>query len=91
MTEQNLSMKPGELIVFSFGMYSDYSYMGSFVVLRDIPETEMLQVAEMVNADHLPDAEDRFVAELIRRGCLLSINHREIHLGPSWEGDIEFD
>ena len=82
MMAQNLDLKAGELLVFSTGSYSDYGYQGSYVVLRDIASAEMEEIATQINSDgDKYDSQDRFQAELIRRGCLLTINMREIHLG----------
>lgn len=87
MTQRNLDIKAGELVVFSEGEYSDYGYGGSFVMLQDISQEEMLRIAAETNA--AADADDdnyfnrsgMFVAALIRGGYLASINLREIHLG----------
>ena len=91
MTKQVLDLTAGELVVFSEGEYSDYGYMGAFVVLQDVPEAAMLEVVEEVNA--AADADDDFyynrsslfIAALIRRGYLASINLREIHIGTYGE------
>jgi hypothetical protein len=94
---QNIELKAGQLVVFSTGEYSDYGYRGSYVVLRDVPATEMVEIADQVRAEVKAEEEktgwsdgvhQKFQAALIRRACLADINLREIHLGSYGELDL---
>ena len=89
---QNLDLKAGELICFSEGAYSDYGYNGHFVVLQDVSESEMEQLARDLIAEesemartgtsgHYGFAKSAFIPRAIRNGWLLSVNCREIHTG----------
>lgn len=82
MTKE-LGFKAGELLVFSEGIYSDYGYMGSFVALESVSQQQMLEIEQEVKVglDTTYDGTQQFVAALIKRGWILSIPHREIHLG----------
>lgn len=93
MTELNLPIKAGELVVFSAGEYSDYGYLGQFVVLEDITSEDITKVLEGT-AEELRKESNRwsedldfFIPVLIRMGKLASINMREIHLGSYGELD----
>jgi len=86
MSEQNIELKAGQLVVFSEGEYSDYGYRGTYVVLADVSADEMHEVAGVVKAEADGDGDDWNVIsmvepELIRRGKLAAIDLREIYLG----------
>ncbi len=90
MRKQRLDLTAGELIVFTAGVYSDYSLVGQFVVLRNVTVDEVRAVSAEVHAidDDFLDKHEAFVAGLIRIGALASINMREIHLGTYDELDV---
>lgn len=88
---QNLELKAGELICFSTGEYSDYGYNGHFVVLQDVKSDEVSTVVKECKEDRknreangeywFGDIHEMFIAQCIKRGWLLSIDCREIHIG----------
>ena len=82
---QNLDLKAGELIVFSEGIYSDYGYSGSYVVLQDVSEKEIKELEKSINnkkdSAFCTDSWFEFESACIKKGWLAQINLREIHLG----------
>ena len=83
---KNLDLKAGSLIVFSEGEYSDYGYIGAFVVLQDVTDAQMRDIEARLTTKADEDAcghceIGQFVTACIREGWLAEINLREIHLG----------
>lgn len=97
MSIQNISIKAGELICFSSGEYSDYSYRGHFVGLQDVQQDDMNELVESVKEDfakleeepsYYGDIRELFTSACIKRGWLLCIDCREIHIGSYGELEL---
>lgn len=82
-----LDLKRGKLIVFSSGAYSDYSYLGNaFVVLQDVSEEQLREVEkETKEADNEYYPAETFIALCIKKGWLLEVELKEIHLGETYD------
>lgn len=96
------NIKPGQLLHFSEGEYSDYHVLAHFVALKAIDNAVLRQTAinsgirMMLNSgeDFDPDmitydAKDGFINELIRSGYLLEVDSIEVYLGSY--GSIDSD
>ena len=75
------TFKAGTLIVFSEGEYSDYHFMGHFVVLRDLNDEDFNKASLEEKKKGTRQAHEVVIANLIREGHLLEVHCREISLG----------
>ncbi len=88
---QNTELKAGRLVTFSCGEYSDYSYQGTYVPLRDVSKDQMQEFCDSIKSesdeDYSCDPHSMFIAKLISEGCLVVVDMQEIHIGSY--GDLE--
>lgn len=67
-------LKAGTLCLFTAGEYSDYSFVGLFRVLRDLPELPFFASASVFET----------VARLVQKGYLEELDVTEICLNDDW-------
>lgn len=75
----------GQLICIDEGEYSDYSVIGFFVVLQDFDPFEQLKIFAPCPEDVAPINQTcnvhKFLAHLLKQGCLLEIEYTTLYLG----------
>lgn len=82
MSEENYKVAMGEIINFSYGEYSDYSYCGNVVFLKDcdLVEVKNLYKKFIIESKGYPDTSG-FVTWMVSKEYCVQISCREIHLG----------
>jgi hypothetical protein len=70
--------KVGELIAFSQGEYSDYSFQGLYKVLQDL---DLADLAHIFHMEHETNSSYDFGTWLIQRGVVEEVDYHEVHLG----------
>ena len=78
------TIKAGRLLMLDHGEYSDYGVDGFFVVLKDFKPHEELDLYFQANPDQQDTycfERDQFIAFVIAKGYLLSVEPNELYLG----------
>lgn len=76
--------KAGKLLLVDTGIYSDYSVIGFFVVLRDFDPKAELDEWLALNPKQREEYEfsyDKFLGALLSKGLLLEADFSTLHLG----------
>jgi hypothetical protein len=89
----------GKLVHFTTGEYSDYSLFGDFVALDNLTIGDARHIAGEIREKESQaeakagwydgDVHTDFIAELTRRGLLLSVDSMERHIGSY--GELSLD
>lgn len=90
MTEEkhtNHQVGRGEVIMFSCGHYSDYSYCGEVIFTRDCDLAEQLKTYKKDHPDAAGPIYHNFITWLVAEGFCLPLECREISIGTY--GDLE--
>jgi hypothetical protein len=77
-------MKTGELLVISFGEYSDYTFNIVCRCLKDFDPIELVKEFISKNRDQLENYSadfDSFVAYALKQGYIVEDSWKELHLG----------
>jgi len=88
MSEANLLVKKGEVIVFTKGEYSDFGIDGYVVAIADINLKECAH--KFVKIPNEWEKTFGFVEYLIGCELVIPVAHREIHIGSYGEFDDDF-
>lgn len=81
-----VELKAGKLYQFTDGEFSDYYIRGTFVALRDVPATEVVEIANYIKRQNHANGtpyykeHDSLLPALIRAGVLLDVDATEVHV-----------
>lgn len=93
MQKINTKVSQGEVIFFSHGAYSDYSYCGEVIFTKDCDLAEQaIEYRKSTNleGDSCSDQISSFSGWLVGQGFCLPLECREIRLGEYGSFDDDF-
>ena len=86
----NLKVKKGEIILFSSGQYSDYSYCGEIIFIKDCDLVDFVQKNFIGKNRFEGYCETDLASCLVANEYALPLQSREIHLGAYGCFDDDF-